>query len=502
MSEQSRMPGTPEAGRLERCLGGGRRRFYLAMVIVLALAAGLGGAATLWLRQQVAAQEVANTFWRNEVATLDRQIVEIKSLKEAVDALLTWKTIIERLQETRSTPTEIFNFLAREVPEGLVLTEVQREGRMLLVRGLASASIHEQRSSFRETEGELRSALPAGDRKSPVLDLLRRMEARQDIYSTVELLDMRVPAVLPWNVASGLDVQAFSLRAIVNGDAESERVPAEKSSAKHEKKPAADTKVKPTPPESEPEPDRVLEWAIVGGVLLAGIALPVAGWRYWKRRRRTTAGGPSLLERCEVRMRDVDASDVTTWPAPLRLFALIEAGVLAFYLVWTFVLTDEFDQLETTRNNETRLMEEVVSKKKHAVNLDLYKEHLLEAESRFGQMLKQLPVRPGYNDVIESLMRAALGRGLGQPQLSPASERGYDFHAQMEIKMEFVGTFTQLGGFVADIGRLGRIVNLGDFRMTATPDGSSLAFEGRLFAYRMLDEAEVASRKAEKRKKQ
>ena len=64
---------------------------------------------------------------KEEIALLDKEIAEIKGLREQAEALLSRKQVIESLQTNRTEPF-IFNELARQIPEGLYLKSLKQTG--------------------------------------------------------------------------------------------------------------------------------------------------------------------------------------------------------------------------------------------------------------------------------------------------------------------------------------------------------------------------------------
>ena len=99
-----------------------RQQFYALGGLMLVLARRH---LVSWLHASSAAmissQESKNSFLKTEIAELDKQIDEIKKLKEQTDALLARKQVIESLQANRAETVYLFNELARQVPAGIYL---------------------------------------------------------------------------------------------------------------------------------------------------------------------------------------------------------------------------------------------------------------------------------------------------------------------------------------------------------------------------------------------
>ncbi|MBA3902505.1 MAG: fimbrial protein [Rhodocyclaceae bacterium] len=117
-----------------------RQQFY-ALSGLIAVLAGLivvmvHGAISGYISQQ----EGKNAFLKKEIASLDKEIDEIKRLKEQTDALLSRKRVIESLQSNRTETVRLFNELARQVPDGIYLKSVKQTGAKVNVTGYAQSN--------------------------------------------------------------------------------------------------------------------------------------------------------------------------------------------------------------------------------------------------------------------------------------------------------------------------------------------------------------------------
>lgn len=92
------------------------------------------------LSSRIGAQEEKNAFLKREIASLDKDIDEIKRLKEQTSALLSRKQVIETLQSNRAEAVGIFNELARLTPEGTYLKMVKQTGQNINLTGYAQSN--------------------------------------------------------------------------------------------------------------------------------------------------------------------------------------------------------------------------------------------------------------------------------------------------------------------------------------------------------------------------
>jgi len=191
--------------------------------------------------------------------------------------------------------------------------------------------------------------------------------------------------------------------------------------------------------------------------------------------------------------------DPGTWPAIPKLVALI--AILAAILAAAYALDwqGQLDELEAGKQQEAKLKEDYLNKKKQAVNLDLHKQQLREIDQSFGALLKQLPNRAQMDALLVDINQAGLGRGLQFELFRPAaSESAKEFYSELPIQVRVIGNYHDMGAFASDLGQLSRIVTLNDVQITALKD-NQLQMDATARTFRYLDDEEVAAqRKAAK----
>jgi len=102
--------------------------------------------ATVWftnhnyLSARLEQQAGRNTYLETEIVSLDKQIAEIKKVKEQTDALLQRKKIVESLQANRAETVYLLDQLVRQLPDGVFLKGVQQKGNRVNVNGFAQSN--------------------------------------------------------------------------------------------------------------------------------------------------------------------------------------------------------------------------------------------------------------------------------------------------------------------------------------------------------------------------
>lgn len=117
-----------------------RHQFYALVGLVTVLAGLIVVLVYSVIAGYIARQDAKNDFLKKEIAVLDKQIDQIKKLKEQSDALMERKRIIESLQRDRAEAVQLLSELAKQMPEGVFLRTLKQEGQRISLGGFAQSS--------------------------------------------------------------------------------------------------------------------------------------------------------------------------------------------------------------------------------------------------------------------------------------------------------------------------------------------------------------------------
>jgi type IV pilus assembly protein PilN len=115
-------------------------QFIILSTLSLALGAVIVGFVYVAIDTQISYQERRNTYLKQEIAVLDKQIEEIRKLREQTQALLSRKTVVENLQSTRSDVVHLLDQMLRILPDGVYLKSLKQNGYGINVVGYAQSS--------------------------------------------------------------------------------------------------------------------------------------------------------------------------------------------------------------------------------------------------------------------------------------------------------------------------------------------------------------------------
>ena len=109
-------------------------------LIALVLGAVVVGFVHTYISTQISYQERRNKYLKEETAILDKQIDEIKKLREQTESLLARKTVVEDLQTTRSDVVHLLDQMLRILPDGVYLKSIRQTGNKINLAGFAQSN--------------------------------------------------------------------------------------------------------------------------------------------------------------------------------------------------------------------------------------------------------------------------------------------------------------------------------------------------------------------------
>jgi type IV pilus assembly protein PilN len=120
-----------------------RRRQQQQFVVMLGAVVLLGAAIWVAVHASLVSsydnQIARNKYLQDEIAKLDKEIEDIKKLKEMTAALLARKRVVETLQTNRSDVVHLLDELARQLPDGMYLKGIKQQGTRVTINGFTQS---------------------------------------------------------------------------------------------------------------------------------------------------------------------------------------------------------------------------------------------------------------------------------------------------------------------------------------------------------------------------
>ena len=116
-----------------------QRQFLITLGAVVALSAAIWLMVHTSLSNSYDNQIQRNKYLTDEIAKLDKEIEDIKKLKEMTAALLSRKKVVETLQANRSEVVHLLDELTRQLPEGIYLKAIKQVGSRVTINGFTQS---------------------------------------------------------------------------------------------------------------------------------------------------------------------------------------------------------------------------------------------------------------------------------------------------------------------------------------------------------------------------
>jgi type IV pilus assembly protein PilO len=170
------------------------------------------------------------------------------------------------------------------------------------------------------------------------------------------------------------------------------------------------------------------------------------------------------------------ATSFRDWPWPLQALASVGLAVvliLAGLYIPGLPLANVRDELESAQAKLKPLESEVES-------LRVYKQRRAELQTEMDALTKQLatlqtivPEDKQTDEFILMVQRAALSSGVSIRALTaqPVAQKPYYF--EMPFVVEADGPYYSVLDFFSKLGRLSRIINVGDLKLTAVGENNN-----------------------------
>ena len=112
---------------------------------LMGLMAAGAACAVVFMGWQLLSSQKDSQFERNgrlekAITSLDKEIADIKDLKDQINNVLERKRVVENLQTNRSQSVVILDELTRQLPEGLYLKSIKQVGNLITLVGVADTN--------------------------------------------------------------------------------------------------------------------------------------------------------------------------------------------------------------------------------------------------------------------------------------------------------------------------------------------------------------------------
>ncbi|MBN2525912.1 MAG: type 4a pilus biogenesis protein PilO [Deltaproteobacteria bacterium] len=179
-------------------------------------------------------------------------------------------------------------------------------------------------------------------------------------------------------------------------------------------------------------------------------------------------------------------------PIARKLLILGVLVVLVALMFWQLYYSPLLDELKSAQNQHRQLQTKYseVQKRKKTYDEDVQRmEDLKIASVKQRQML---PVESEMASFLNNLNSVAELTGLEILSVTPLAEQPEKYYATIPVKLELKGSFLQLSKFFFQVGKLDRIINIGNIQLSnprVSESGAELNANVLAVTFRSLDKA-------------
>ncbi|MCZ6829385.1 MAG: PilN domain-containing protein [Gammaproteobacteria bacterium] len=117
-----------------------KQEFLAILGVVVAFAGLMVFVADLFISGQIKFQNDRNSYMKDNIAVLNKQVEEIREMQRKRTQLLDRMTVIQELQGNRPIIVRILDQLVRTVPDGVFYTNVKAREQVITIKGIAESN--------------------------------------------------------------------------------------------------------------------------------------------------------------------------------------------------------------------------------------------------------------------------------------------------------------------------------------------------------------------------
>ncbi len=117
-----------------------QRQFGLMAAFTAAVAVALVFMAYTVINAKIESQSERNNRLTQAIAKLDKEIADIKDLKNQISVMLERKQVVENLQTNRSQAVVVLDEVSRQLPDGMFLKSIKQLGDVITLEGVADTN--------------------------------------------------------------------------------------------------------------------------------------------------------------------------------------------------------------------------------------------------------------------------------------------------------------------------------------------------------------------------
>lgn len=189
------------------------------------------------------------------------------------------------------------------------------------------------------------------------------------------------------------------------------------------------------------------------------------------------------------------------WPLLPRLALLLVVSALVLTLVWFVLLQGFWQQWAAEQFREDDLRLDYQRKLLQSASLAAVSTQRDQLGQALAALEQNLSTQTDLDALLSDINQVGLRRGLQFELLRPGKLLVQNFYAELPVAVRVVGRYQDMGGFLADVAALPRMVTLSNISLQRHGSGEGLlSLDGTVKTFRRLDTQELAAQAAAKKK--
>jgi type IV pilus assembly protein PilO len=183
-------------------------------------------------------------------------------------------------------------------------------------------------------------------------------------------------------------------------------------------------------------------------------------------------------------INNVDVNQAGNWPVGIKSIVYILAFSIIVGAGIHFLIKDKHVAVEREITKEQELKQEYQRKAFQVASLDALRKQMADVESRFAELLKQLPTDKEVPGLLEDITEIGRSAGLEFDLIALQPEKREQFYVELPIRILVRGNYHQMGEFVSGVAAIKRIVTLHDFSLKPGGDnGLTMEISAKTYRY-------------------
>jgi type IV pilus assembly protein PilO len=187
-------------------------------------------------------------------------------------------------------------------------------------------------------------------------------------------------------------------------------------------------------------------------------------------------------------------------PLPKKLAILAGICILVVGVFYQFIFSPKFVKITELDDKLDALMVKLELDREIAKDIPKFQREKKELEIKLDKVLSQLPNEKQVDGLLESVHLMGEQSRLKINHFKPQREVPKGFYAEVPVSMDVVGSYSSIFNFTSKVGKLDRIVNISDIKMSVAKGKKSVKYgldpdmkvSFKVTAFRFVDSAPSA----------